>query len=124
MEKNSTLVRTSRYVSGGTTEINSTALEWWERKPIQRDQTDQAYYVEKKFENRLDLITATFLGAENARHWWVIAQLNGVLDPHAEITEGVLLYIPTLERFKGLLSGTTGGVASSRVVPTSITPIV
>ena len=54
-EKNSTLVRSSRYVSGGTTEVNSRALEWWERKILPINDDDSSYVVEKRFEGRLDL---------------------------------------------------------------------
>ena len=121
-EKNSTLVRTSRYVSGGTTEVNTRALEWWERTTFPINDDDRTYVVEKRFEGRLDLITALYLG--EPRYWWVVAQYNNVLDPHAEIFEGSILYIPTLERVKSILSGKLGGVSSTREVPTSILPIV
>ena len=121
-EKNSTLVRSSRYVSGGTTEVNSRALEWWERKILPINDDDSSYVVEKRFEGRLDLITALYLN--EPRYWWIVAQYNNVLDPVAEITEGVILYIPTIDRVKTMLSGTLGGVVSTREVPLSIFPIV
>ncbi len=121
-EKNSTLVRSSRYVSGGTTEVNSRALEWWERKVLAINDDDSSYVVEKRFEGRLDLIAALYLN--EPRYWWIVAQYNNVLDPVAEITEGVILYIPTIDRVKTMLSGTLGGVVSTREVPLSIFPIV
>lgn len=124
MEKNSTLVRTSRYVSGGTTEVNSTAIEWWERARFFTDPTDQTYVVEKRFEGRLDLITAVYLGEQNIRYWWVIAMLNNILDPYTEVTEGTVIYIPSRERLQLMLNGKLGGVPSTREVPTSIMPIV
>lgn len=121
-EKNSTLVRNSRYVSGGTTEVNSRAIEWWERNVFTAFDDDQAYVVEKKFEGRLDLITAVFLG--EPRYWWVVAMYNNILDPNAELTEGAIIYIPSLEKVKSLLTGKLGGIASLREVPISILPIV
>jgi hypothetical protein len=121
-EKNSTLIRTSRYVSGGTSEVNNTAIEWWDRAQLQVNNDDRTYVVEKRFEGRLDLITALFLG--EPRYWWVVAQYNNVLDPYDEIVEGAILYIPTLERVKDLLNGKLGGVSSTREVPVSILPIV
>lgn len=121
MEKNSTLVRTSRYVSGGSTEVNQTALEWWEREVFLSAEDDNNYVVEKKFEGRLDLIAAIFLG--EPRMWWIIAMLNNIVDPVTEVVEGVILYIPTAERAKSF-SGQLGGVPSTREVPPSILPIV
>lgn len=121
-QTNSTLVRSSRYASGGTTEVNSKAIEWWERKVFPVNDDDSTYVVERKFEGRLDLITAVFL--KEPRYWWVVAQYNNILDPNAEIIEGVILYIPTLDRIKTILSGQLGGIASTREVPISILPIV
>lgn len=121
-QKNSVLIKSSRYVSGGTTEVNANALEWWERVDIPTYLDDQAYVVEKKFAGRLDLITALYLG--EPRYWWVVAMYNNILDPNAECTEGSIIYIPPLERVKALLNGKTGGVASLRQVPISILPIV
>lgn len=124
MEKNSTFLRNSRYTSGGTTEVNQFALEWWDRLVIKSDPSDTAYVVEKKFAGRIDLITATFLGEKNVGQWWVIAMLNNILDPYTEIYEGRVLYIPTRERMQSLLNGRTGGEPSTREVPLSILPIV
>lgn len=121
-EKNSVLIRTSRYVSGGETEVNQRALEWWERTNLTAADDDTPYVIERKFEGRLDQIAALFLG--EPRFWWVLAQYNNVLDPHAEITEGAVIYIPSTERVQAILSGKTGGVRSTREVPTSILPIV
>lgn len=124
MEKNSTLVRGSRYVSGGTTEVNRTALEWWERAVFEIDPTDYEYVVERRFEGRLDLITAVYLGEQNVRYWWVVAMLNNILDPFTEVTAGRIIRIPTRERLQNMLSGKLGGVSSMREVPVSILPIV
>lgn len=121
-EKNSTLLRTSRYVSGGIAEVNSKAIEWWERSVIPLANDDTTYVVEKRFEGRLDLIAAVYLG--EPRYWWVVAQYNNILDPYEEILEGVIIRIPSIDRVKALLSGKLGGVPSERVVPTSILPIV
>lgn len=121
-EKNSVLVRTSRYVSGGETEVNQGALEWWERTTLTAAEDDTPYVIERKFEGRLDQVAALFLG--EPRLWWVLAQYNNVLDPHAEVVEGAVIQIPSTERVQAILSGKTGGVRSTREVPTSILPIV
>lgn len=121
-EKNSVERRNSRYVSGGITETNQNALEWWERNVFSGAEDDRPYVVEKRFAGRLDLIAALFLG--EPRMWWVIAQYNNVLDVFAEVREGSILYIPSTERVDLILSGQTGGVPSKREVPVSILPIV
>jgi len=123
-EINSVNRRKSRYVSGGETEVNSSgALEWWERTTLESSTDDQRYTVERRFEGRIDLIAALFLG--DPRYWWVIAQYNSILDPHAEIVEGSIIYIPSTERLETILSGgRTGGVQSTREVRPSILPIV
>ena len=121
-EKNSVNRRKSRYASGGETEVNQNALEWWERTILTSAADDKEYTVEKKFEGRLDLIAALFLG--EPRYWWVIAQYNTILDPYTEVREGAKVYIPSIERTEAILNGKTGGVTSTREVPISILPIV
>jgi hypothetical protein len=121
-EKNSTLVKNSRYVSGGETEVGLNTIEHWERLVFPVNNDDTSYVVEKKFVGRLDLITAVFL--VEPRYWWVVAQYNNILDPYSEIVEGRVLYIPTLDRVKTILSGKTGGVVSTREVPLAILPVV
>jgi hypothetical protein len=123
METNSTLVQRSRYVTGGVTEVNPGALEWWERSNFQAAGTDRFYAVEDKFAGRLDLIAQLFL--EDSRLWWFIAQFNAILDPFTEIFPGRILRIPTKDRVQTMLTGKLGGVPSTREVPlTAITPIV
>lgn len=121
-ETNSTLVRNSRYVSGGVSEVGVNTIEWWERTAFTTSPDDTAYVVEKRFVGRLDLITTMFLG--EPRYWWLVAQYNAILDPYDEITEGRVLYIPTLDRVKLLMTGKTGGVPSTREVPLAILPVV
>lgn len=124
MQKNSTLVKHSRYVAGGSTEVNKTALEWWERNVFLTDPTDFMYVVEDRFQGRLDLITAVHLGEENIRYWWVVAMLNNLLDPYTEVKTGRILRIPTKDRLQNMVTGKMGGVPSTREIPISILPIV
>jgi hypothetical protein len=121
-EKNSVLIKNSRYVSGGETEVGLNTIEHWERAVFPVNSDDISYVVEKKFVGRLDLITALLL--VEPRYWWVVAQYNNILDPYGEIVEGRILYIPTLDRVKTLLAGKTGGVQSTREVPLAILPVV
>ena len=86
----------SRYVQGGTTSVNKIGLDWWERRIFSKDPSDIVYYVENKFEYRIDLIADAFFG--DSRYWWVIAQFNDILDPHSELVAGRRLIIPTKNR--------------------------
>lgn len=122
MEINSVLLKNSRYVSGGITEVNQNALEWWERANFTSSTTDTVYIIERKFNGRLDQLAALFLG--EPRLWWLLAQYNNVLDPVNEITEGAVIYIPSSTRVQELLSGKIGGVQSTRSFRPTIHPIV
>jgi nucleoid-associated protein YgaU len=122
-ERNSTLVANSRYVAGGQTEVNTNALEWWERVVFKLDSSDTTYVVDTNTEGRLDLISVAFLG--DSKLWWVLAQYNAILDPYNEITIGRVIRIPSKSRAQAMLSGKQGGYPSAREVPLSaITPIV
>jgi hypothetical protein len=114
--------RKGRYTSGGTTEVSGRFMEWWERRTYVRDQTDTIYTVERRFEGRLDQLSAIFLG--DSRHWWLIAMYNNLLDPTTEVVEGRVLFIPSPERANELLDGRAGGVPSTRTIPPAILPIV
>lgn len=93
----------SRYVQGGTTETNKIGLDWWERRTLPKDPSDIIYYVENIYANRIDLLSSIFYG--DSRYWWVIAQINDILDPHSEISPGRMLVIPTKDRvFSSLLT--------------------
>ena len=123
METNSTLLQNSRYVAGGATEVNPTALEWWERTVFTLDESDTTFVVDNKSAGRLDLIAKAHLGDDSL--WWLIAQYNMLLDPYEEVVIGRVLRIPTAARAKTMLKGKVGGYDSTREVPlTNITPIV
>jgi nucleoid-associated protein YgaU len=121
--KNSTLVQTSRYVAGGKTEVNTRALEWWERTVFKHDSTDTTYVVDLKTAGRLDIIATVFYN--DPALWWFIAQYNSILDVYGEIVVGRVLRIPTKSRVQAMLTGKLGGFASQREVPlTNVTPII
>lgn len=121
-QTNSTRVRNSRYVSGGTVEVNQTAIEWWERAYFSSAPDDRVYVVPKHLAGRLDRIAYEMLG--EARLWWIIAMHNNILDVSGEVVEGTILYIPSADRVKNSLSGKPGGVPSQRELIPSILPIV
>lgn len=122
MEKNSLLLRRSRYVAGGTTETSKTAIEWWERTPLAQNEDDTLYVIQDIDEGRLDLLAALHYG--ESRLWWVIAQYNNILDPYNEVKVGLRIRIPKKERVEALFSSVLGGVPSQREVLPTVLPIV
>lgn len=112
MSTSSVYNKSSRYVHGGVTEVGELGLEWWERQNIPTADTDTIFTVDSFHANRLDLISSAFYG--EPRWWWVIAQINNILDPQQEVIEGLVISIPTRERLMMILDGKTGGFYSTR----------
>ena len=110
--KSSVFNKLSRYVHGGSTEVGEIGLEWWERRVIPTNSTDILFTVDKFHENRLDLIANVFYG--QPKYWWIIAQVNNILDPNVEVIEGRQLAIPSKDRLMILMNGRVGGQPSSR----------
>jgi hypothetical protein len=112
MTTNSVYNPSSRYVHGGVTEVGSVGLEWWERRKLVVDPTDYVFTVDYFHAGRLDLIATLFFG--EPRYWWVIGQINNILDPLAEVVAGRVLYIPNQDRLFLILTGKQGGINSER----------
>lgn len=112
MNKSSVYNKTSRYVHGGSTEVGELGIEWWERRNFKTDPTDTIFTVDNFHSNRLDLIANIFYG--EPRYWWIIAQVNNILDPQQEVYPGRILSIPSKDRLMLLLNGKVGGFNSER----------
>ena len=119
---NSLEIKSSRYVAGGTTEFANDRLEWWERSILNTDASDRVYYVEDRYAQRLDLISVAFF--DDPKFWWVIAQLNNIIDPIAEVQPGLRLLIPTKDRLSLLLNNRQGGKPSTKQSIKTISPII
>jgi hypothetical protein len=90
-------IRSSRYSKGGTVKTSTqVGLGFWERLEIPKHPSDLIYFVERDTEFRIDKISSYFYG--DSRYWWVIAQINNILDPYLEITSGRMLVIPSKSR--------------------------
>lgn len=122
--KDSTYADKSRYAHGGTTERTSTRLEHWERTPMRRDPTDSTYVLEDIYEGRPELLASVFY--EDSRLWWVICQLNSILDVQSEFVAGTILSIPSKDRVEKELvrGGASGGIPSKREPRKSIKQII
>jgi hypothetical protein len=90
--------KNSRYTLGGVTEVSPGFYEWWERQIYQKDPSDIVYIMEKKYENRPDLLAHLFY--EDSKLWWLICQYNNILDVANELIMGKLLYIPDINRIR------------------------
>lgn len=119
---NSLLLKTSRYVHGGTSERQDNRIEWWERNVFPPSDTDIVYTVENFYEGRLDLIASVFYN--EPRYWWIIAQYNNILDPFSEVKAGLELNIPSASRISTMLTGRMGGVKSQREELPLIPPVI
>lgn len=112
--KSSVENKTSRYVLGGKTEVSPGFLEWWNKSLLPNDPTDLIYILEKKFEQRPDLLAHSLYG--DPYLWWVICQYNTILDFNTEFVEGVILRIPTQNRVLALISpNKTGGIPTKAI---------
>jgi hypothetical protein len=71
---------------------------------IVADPTDMIYTMPVGAVYRMDLISQSFYGVPDL--WWVIARVNGILDPLVGAPMGVMLRIPTKARLakEGLLN--------------------
>lgn len=88
----------------GTTPVYSVGGEvvfGLRRDSIIADETDSILEVTKPWEDRLDNLAFELYG--DPKLWWVIAELNHILDPFTEIKVGTELRIPRKERLMHLL---------------------
>ena len=123
MATSSVYTKNSRYTNGGTTEVDGKFLEWWDRNVFPSDPTDVTYQLERKYEGRPDKLASVFYGDSSL--WWIILQDNNILDINDEFVSGKVLIMPSNDRIKkDFLHGKTGGVASTKIQPTVIAPIV
>lgn len=123
MSTNSTYTKNSRYIHGGSTEVDGKFLEWWDRKTFPKDDSDLYLTLKKTFEGRPDKLASVMYNDSSV--WWLILQYNNILDINEEFVEGVELRLPTRERLeKDLLTGRSGGIPSTKIQPTIIGPIV
>lgn len=107
--KSSVTRKNSRYVLGGLTEISPGFLQWWNKNFLTNDSTDIYYTLEKKFEQRPDLLANAFY--DDPYLWWVIPQYNTVLDFNTEFLEGLVLRVPTKTRVNAFATNSNiGGI--------------
>jgi hypothetical protein len=123
MSDNSTFTKNSRYIHGGTSEVDGKFLEWWDRKKFTTSDSDLFITLDKKYEGRPDKLASVLYNDSSV--WWLILQFNHILDINEEFIAGVHLRVPTKERLqKDFLNGKSGGIPSTKIQPTIIGPII
>ena len=106
-------VKNGRYACGGTTEVSSRFVEWWERVEFSYDTSDTLYVLEEKYVGRPDLLAYSFYG--DTRMKWMIMQYNDILDPD-ELVAGKMLLMPTPEKVTATFTAVkAGGVPTTAV---------
>lgn len=74
-------------------ELSGQYHETYEPYVIPKSESDYYYKVEKKNENRLDIISNVVYNTP--RFWWVIAMANGIVDPF-KVPADTILRIPPI----------------------------
>jgi len=98
----------SRYTQGGTTDVYPNRTGWWERRKIEKDDTDMIFEVQPDEAKRPDLIAAHAYDRDNLG--WVVLQYNNIVDIETELLTGKVLRLPSLRRLTlDVLSRQTGG---------------
>lgn len=114
-ENNSLKDDRSRYVHGGVTEATDTNIEYWNRKKLSFDASDRTLVLERVYEGRPELLSSVLY--DDSRLWWVICQMNSILDINEEFVEGKVLVIPTKQRIeREFFNGNKNGIPSKREV--------
>lgn len=76
-----------------------------QRPPTIKDASDLVYVVPPTGTNRFDLISQLFYGTPEL--WWLIAEVNDIVDPLTGVAPGTTIRVPTRERLskEGVLNG-------------------
>lgn len=98
----STLVKTSRYVQGGKSEIKASSVGWWERSSDFFTPSSDDLVIESLpavYSNRPDLLSFDMYGDNNLE--WVILQYNKIVDLNEEFITGSTIILPSKARLFG-----------------------
>lgn len=95
--------KTSRYRLGGKSEISdSGSIQYWARVKIPSDPTDTVFIIDDLHHMNPHMTATVFLG--DSRWWWVICQMNGVINIPNEYQMGLVIRIPTRQRLQDVIS--------------------
>tara|TARA_B100000965_G_C19602788_1_gene763869 strand:+ start:6134 stop:6412 length:279 start_codon:yes stop_codon:yes gene_type:complete len=82
------------------TPIKGDYLDIMNPKFIIRDESDESYVIESKYEMRPDLLSHKLFGS--VKYWWVFAVRNPdkIVDPIQDFKAGCTIRIPKLENIR------------------------
>lgn len=95
--------------SGFSPYYNTPQTSWylsnWEPVDVGPDASDSLIIIESKYKHRPDLLAYDKYGT--VQLWWVFSSRNPdiLIDPIFDMVEGVLIYIPTLEKITSVIGG-------------------
>ena len=96
VDKNSMFVRTPAY------RVDDVVVFGLRREVIVPDVTDMIIEVTQAMSGRLDLLSYELYGTSDL--WWVICDLNQIVDPMTEANTGAQLRVPRRDRLFSVLS--------------------
>jgi hypothetical protein len=82
--------------------VNNTIVFGLRREVIAPDPTDSIIGVTQTMVGDLGILAYELYGTSEL--WWVIAELNHILDPMTEVVEGLQLRVPSRDRLFNILS--------------------
>lgn len=100
--------KNSRYVNGGTTDIYTSRLGWWEKRELDFADDDIRFVIDKSTEARPDMISYQVYG--KAMYYWVVLQYNNIIDLQEELLAGKEIRLPKFSRLiLSIMNKKTGG---------------
>jgi hypothetical protein len=107
----STDVNLSRYVQGGTTDVFSDRLGWWDGFQLTSASDDITLILDSKYNRRPDLLAYDMYGKSTLM--WVVLQYNLIVDINTEFVTGATVVLPSSTRLFGtLLTQQAGGISA------------
>jgi hypothetical protein len=86
----------NRYVQGGKTEYNNSAVFWWDRKNFKKDISDIKITISNKHHRRPDWLADDIYGSASLSTF--VMQYNDMMDVMSEFVVGAHITLPTPTR--------------------------
>lgn len=82
--------------------VNNTIVFGLRREVVAPDPTDSIVTVTQPMVGDLSILAYELYGTPEL--WWVIAEMNQILDPMTEVVEGLQLRVPTRDRLYNIIT--------------------
>jgi len=99
------LVQHSMFMNTPLYGVDGEVVAGLQRPPAIEDPSDLVYVVPTAGVNRFDLVSQLFYGTPDL--WWLIAEVNNIIDPLVGVAAGTVIRVPTRDRMskEGMLNG-------------------